>query len=95
MKAPKSTTFRTVPLQLHAGLQVFQLENTLLENGRRQIFARVAARAAQGFKDILKSRQPHLEPGAPLFRRNALELLLELLRLLFLQQRVPVAFPIR
>src|SRR5437660_6934494 len=42
---PYTTLFRS--LQLHAGLQVFELEDALLEDGRRQVFARVAPRTRQ------------------------------------------------
>src|SRR5262249_60056388 len=61
-------------LQLHAGLEVFELQHTLLEDGGRQIVARIAPWTRQGFEDVAQGRCPDVEPGRDLFRRERLYL---------------------
>src|SRR5262249_32758924 len=43
-------------LELHARAQVFELENPLLEDRLRQIVARVALRARQGFEHVAERK---------------------------------------
>ena len=60
------------PFQFHAGLQVLQLEDSLLENRRRQILARIAARPTECLQDIFQGRHADLQPGSPFLWGDAL-----------------------
>src|SRR2546427_10326291 len=48
-------------LQEHAGLQVFQLENVVAQEGSGQRFARVKSRLLQVLQDVVKGRQANAD----------------------------------
>ncbi len=44
------------PLEFHSRLEIFQLENALLEDGRRQVFTRITSRACESLQNIIDGR---------------------------------------
>ena len=62
-------------LELHARLQVLQLENALLEDRWRQVLARVATRPGQGFQNIAHRRHARLQACGDILGGQHLELL--------------------
>ncbi len=55
-------------LQLHARLEVLELEDALLEHRRRQVVARVAARARQCVEDVAHRRHADMKSCGDLIR---------------------------
>ena len=56
------------PLQFHGRLQIFELENALFENRRRQVLTRVSAWSSQGLDNVIDRRQAELQALADFFR---------------------------
>src|SRR5207244_3112247 len=67
-------------------LALLQLEEALLEDRWRQTLAWVAARPGQGVENIAQRGNAHLQPPAPFFDRQGVQLLAQLLALLSIQQ---------
>src|SRR5262249_28360479 len=64
--------------QLHRRLEVFELEDALLEDWRRQVLARVASGTRQRLDDVAQGWRADVEPRRDLVGRDAAELLAQL-----------------
>ncbi len=68
-ECPKIHHVQDRPLQLHAGGQVFDLQDPLLEDRLGKIFARIALGAAQAFNDVTERELTSSQVARPA-RRN-------------------------
>jgi hypothetical protein len=62
-------------LQFHPRLKVFEFQNALLENRRRQILPWIAAGASQGIENVAYGRHTRLQPRGHFLGINCFELL--------------------
>src|SRR5262249_5612994 len=61
-------------LEFHAGLQILEFQDTLLEDRGRLILSRVPARSSQSLGHVSQARDTYVESRSEIFERKALEL---------------------